>query len=72
MKGEINLSTIETDRLILMVLDESEANVMEDNKPSIRILEKLGFIYEGISNKILEVNGEWKDHLHYALINEYL
>lgn len=49
-----------------------EANVMENNKPSIKILEKSGFIYEGIANKILEVNGEWKDHLHYALINEEL
>lgn len=49
-----------------------EAHVMPDNKASIRVLEKIGFIYEGISNKFLEVNGVWEDHLHFALINNHL
>lgn len=46
-----------------------EAHVMPNNEASIRVLEKIGFIYEGISHKFLEVNGLWEDHLHYALIN---
>ncbi|MEG0670586.1 GNAT family protein [Clostridium sp.] len=47
-----------------------EAHVMENNKPSIRVLEKIGFLNEGIAHKFLEVNGEWEDHLHYSLIDE--
>ncbi|WP_346849023.1 MULTISPECIES: GNAT family protein [unclassified Clostridium] len=47
-----------------------EAYALPNNKASIRVLEKLGFIYEGMANKFLEVNGKWEDHLHYALINE--
>lgn len=46
-----------------------EAHVLARNKASIRVLEKIGFLYEGIANKFLEINGEWKDHLHYVLIN---
>lgn len=47
-----------------------EAYVMPDNKASIRVLEKTGFINEGIAHKSLEVNGIWKDHMHFALIND--
>lgn len=46
-----------------------EAHVMSDNKASQRVLDKMGFINEGIAYKFLEVNGVWRDHLHYALIN---
>jgi len=48
-----------------------EAHVMPDNKASISLLEKIGFINEGISHKFLEVNGIWEDHMHFALINDY-
>jgi ribosomal-protein-alanine N-acetyltransferase len=47
-----------------------EAHVMPNNKASIRILEKIGFINEGISHKFLEVNGVWQDHIHFVLIND--
>jgi len=47
-----------------------EAHAMPNNKASIRVLEKIGFIYEGISHKFLDVNGVWEDHLHFALINK--
>lgn len=47
-----------------------EAHVMPDNKASIRVLEKIGFINEGVSHKFLEVNGVWEDHLHFAFIND--
>lgn len=31
---------------------------------------KIGFIYEVIVHKFLDINGVWKDHLHFALINK--
>lgn len=47
-----------------------EAYVMPDNKSSLRVLDKLKFIYEGTACKFLEVNGVWRDHLHFSLVNE--
>jgi len=51
-------------------LHRIEGNVMQSNKASIRILEKLGFEYEGTAKKYLSINGRWEDHMHYTLLNE--
>lgn len=51
-------------------LHRIEANIIPGNTASIRVAEKLGFVYEGASEKYLLINGNWKKHLHYALINE--
>lgn len=51
-------------------LHRIEANVMPRNKPSIRLLEKLGFENEGLSKKYLKINGKWEDHFHFVLLNE--
>jgi len=51
-------------------LHRIEANIIRHNKPSIRVAEKLGFAYEGMSKKYLQINGNWEDHLHYVLLNE--
>lgn len=47
-----------------------EAHVMPNNKASIRVLEKMEFINEGIAHKFLEVNGIWEDHVHFTLIDD--
>lgn len=52
-------------------LHRLEAYVMPENFPSIRLLERIGFEYEGTSKKSLCVQGEYKDHLRYALINNF-
>lgn len=51
-------------------LHRIEAYVMENNLPSIRLLEKCGFQKEGKCRKNLNVNGVWQDHLLYAKIKE--
>lgn len=40
-----------------------------DSEASQRVLQKLGFINEGIAHEFLEVGGVWKDHKRFALIN---
>lgn len=47
-----------------------EANVIPRNKPSIRLLEKLDFVNEGISKKYLKINNCWEDHIRYVRLNE--
>lgn len=51
-------------------LHRLEGYVQENNKESLKVLYKLGFISEGIAHKFLEVNGIWKDHLRMVLINQ--
>lgn len=51
-------------------LHRIEANIMPDNSASIRVVQKLGFTYEGDSKKYLQINGIWEDHSHYVLLNE--
>ncbi len=46
------------------------AYVLPENIPSIRLLEKCNFHQEGFCTKHLCVNGEWKDHLLYAILND--
>ena len=47
-----------------------EATVMPENKASIALLEGLGFEKEGLLKKYVELNGVWRDHYLYALVNE--
>lgn len=46
-----------------------EARVAPDNYPSIKLLEKMNFMYEGIEYKSVEINGTFKDHHRYCLLN---
>ena len=50
-------------------LHRIEAPVMPKNIPSIKVLDKLGFVEEGMTKKMLKVNGEWEDHIRYSLLN---
>lgn len=51
-------------------LHRIEANVMPGNKPSLAVLERLGFYNEGLAYKYLKINGVWEDHIHMVLRNE--
>lgn len=46
-----------------------EAKVSPDNVPSIHLLERLGFTFEGVEYKSVNVQGSFKDHLRYSLLN---
>lgn len=50
-------------------LHRIEAGAMPENMRSLRVLEKCGFIKEGLSKKNVLVNGSWEDHFLFALIN---
>ena len=52
-----------------MRLHRIEANIMPKNARSIRVVEKLEFVNEGLSRKYLKIAGRWEDHIHYVLLN---
>ena len=53
-------------------LHRVEANVMPRNSRSIRVLEKLGFVQEGLARDYLRINGRWEHHIHYVALNREL
>lgn len=44
------------------------ARVMPDNAASIRLLEAVGFFYEGTEYRSIEIQGVWQDHRRYAYL----
>lgn len=51
-------------------LHRLEAGVMPSNKASYQLLERCGFIREGLLRKNVHINGQWEDHYIYGLLNE--
>ena len=51
-------------------LHRIEVNVRPENAPSLRVVDKLGFRYEGLRPRYLHIDGEWRDHVTYVLNSE--
>ena len=51
-------------------LNRIDVAVLPRNKPSLRVMEKLGFTREGFSEKYLEINGVWEDHVRFGMVND--
>jgi [ribosomal protein S5]-alanine N-acetyltransferase len=51
-------------------LHRIEATIRPENRPSRRVVEKLGFREEGLRRKSLHIDGAWRDHLCFALTVE--
>src|ERR1700683_1046133 len=49
-------------------LHRIEAACIPDNAPSIALLERNGFRREGFARGFLRINGAWRDHLLFALV----
>jgi ribosomal-protein-alanine N-acetyltransferase len=50
-------------------LHRIEAACLPNNEPSKRLLERLGFTQEGYARAYLNINGQWRDHLLFALLD---
>lgn len=53
-----------------IALHRIQAAVMPWNVGSIRVLEKVGFRYEGFAEHYLKLNGVWQDHNVYSITTE--
>jgi [ribosomal protein S5]-alanine N-acetyltransferase len=47
-----------------------EICIRPENQPSLRVVEKLGFRYEGLRRRFIHINGDWRDHFAFALVAE--
>jgi ribosomal-protein-alanine N-acetyltransferase len=48
-------------------LHRIEICIRPENDPSLRVVEKLGFRYEGLRRRFIHINGDWRDHFCFAL-----
>ncbi|WP_238015884.1 GNAT family protein [Dactylosporangium sp. AC04546] len=53
-------------------LHRVEVNIRPDNLASRRVVEKLGFRQEAYHHRYLHIDGDWRDHLGYAMTTEDL
>ena len=54
-------------------LNRIEAATLEENIASKNLLKKIGFKKEGVLRKYLKINGTWRDHILYGLLeNDFI
>jgi ribosomal-protein-alanine N-acetyltransferase len=53
-------------------LHRVEINIRPENAASLRVVEKLGFRDEGLRERYLHIDGDWRDHRSFALCAEDL
>ncbi|MEY4310194.1 MAG: hypothetical protein RLZ71_120 [Actinomycetota bacterium] len=53
-------------------LHRVEIDIRPENTASLRVVEKLGFRYEGLKERYIHINGAWRDHYVFALTSEEL
>ncbi|MGY1723069.1 GNAT family N-acetyltransferase [Blastococcus sp. SYSU DS0533] len=53
-------------------LHRLQADIRPENGPSQRLVERLGFQREGLLRRYLDIDGDWRDHVSYALLAEDL
>ena len=51
-------------------LHRVEIDIRPENQASLRIVEKLGFRFEGLKERFIHINGAWRDHYVFALTGE--
>ena len=56
-----------TDHCFAIGLHRIEINIRPENMASRRVVEKLGFRPEGLRPRYLHIDGDWRDHLSFAL-----
>nr|WP_245889377.1 GNAT family protein [Knoellia remsis] len=53
-------------------LHRLEINIRPENAASLAVVRKLGFRDEGLRLRMLHIDGDWRDHLSFALTTEDL
>lgn len=51
-------------------LHRLQADIRPENRPSQALVERLAFRQEGLLRRYLDIDGDWRDHLTYALLAE--
>ncbi|MGO2110998.1 MAG: GNAT family N-acetyltransferase [Pseudoclavibacter sp.] len=71
-RGATTIATaLATDYCLLQLgLHRIEICIRPENGKSLRIVEKLGFRYEGLRRRYIHIDGDWRDHVCFAVVRE--
>jgi ribosomal-protein-alanine N-acetyltransferase len=53
-----------------MGLHRVEIDIRPENAASLRVVEKLGFRFEGTKRGYIHIAGDWRDHYSFALTSD--
>ena len=53
-----------------MGLHRVEANIVPENEASKALVKSMGFRFEGLAERYLHINGQWRDHERWSLTAE--
>ena len=51
-------------------LHRIEIDIRPENAASLRVVQKLGYRFEGLKQRYIHINGAWRDHYVFALTHE--
>ncbi len=51
-------------------LHRMEICIRPENHASLRVVQKLGFRYEGLRRRYIHIDGDWRDHYSFALVRD--
>lgn len=51
-------------------LHRVEAFIVPDNEPSLNLVKRLGFRYEGLRRSYMHINGEYRDHEAFYILED--
>lgn len=64
-------SALATDYCLLQLgMHRMEICIRPENAKSLRVVQKLGFRYEGLRRRYIHIDGDWRDHYCFAVIRE--
>jgi len=59
-----------TDHCVSVGMNRLEVNIRPENGPSLAVVRKLGLRQEGLRQRLLHIDGDWRDHLSFAVTAE--
>lgn len=49
-----------------------EAFILPENERSLRLIKRCGFVEEGIRTSYMHINGQWRDHISFYILEDFL
>ncbi|GAA2092928.1 GNAT family protein [Brevibacterium salitolerans] len=70
-RGHVPLAVaLAVDHCFAHGLHRMEIAIRPENAASLRVVEKLGFRREGLRERYMHIDGDWRDHLVFSLLSE--
>lgn len=71
-KGYITEAVTESMKMLveLMNIHRIEAFILPENEASLAVVERCGFMREGVRYSYMHINGRWRDHISFFILDD--